>query len=452
MAAAASTPLCTDAVIVLPGIMGSELVDIETGTVLWGLSARRYVSLWSDDSPWEKLMVTQSERDGNTGRIRATRLLRNPAFAPVLQGAEPYARLVTGIRAVMIHPQAVLEFPYDWRLSIAHNAAELSDAAQRHLRTWRAHPHGRTDAKLILVAHSMGGLIARYFTGLLGGSAEVRQTIAIGTPFHGAVKAVFLLDRGRGSYVPLPRRRLRALASTMPGVHDLLPSYRCVAEHESSRRLSPADVEGLGGSLDLARASAQMHDDLAMLGPADLRTVVGVEQPTMQSLRLRDGVAVPQFFMHEDDGHVDWRGDGTVYSEVATGGIEPVSSLPQSHGGLARAPEALVAIRAILTRRRLGPPMGAAVIGLDVPDSVNAGESFEISVTSGDAPGGARCRIVDADTNLQVSRPFLVHRDAAMVASAKLPLPGLYRVEAQDGGFSAVTQLVLALPVTRPGV
>jgi len=132
--------------------MGSELVDVETGTLLWGLSARRYASFWTDDSPWEKLKVTDDERTGKAGRVRATRLLRFPGFAPVLRGIEPYSRLTAGIRDIVLHPAALLEYPYDWRLSVAHNAAQLATCAGSHLERWRRHPDGRPDAKLVLVA------------------------------------------------------------------------------------------------------------------------------------------------------------------------------------------------------------------------------------------------------------------------------------------------------------
>jgi len=443
-------PTCPDAVIVLPGIMGSELVERETDTVLWGLSPRGYVDLWTRDSMWERLKVSQSEREGKLGRISATRLLQAPAFAPVLRGVEPYSRLVAAILSIVNDRDAVLEFPYDWRLSVKHNASELAKAADRHLTKWRAHRKGSPDAKLVLVAHSMGGLVAQFFTGKLEGHSMVRQTISIGAPFWGAVKAVFLLDQGWGSPVPLPRQRLLCLAKTLPGIYDLLPSYRCVVENGTTRRLTPADVERLGGDLDLARASSELHDALSRLDRSGLRTLVGVEQPTMQSLLLRDGVAEPQFFTNEDEGSIDWRGDGTVYTQVAAGGVEPVSSLPQSHGALARSPEAIAAVRAVLTRRRLGPPMGAAGISLDVPDTISVDQPFDICVTSQGDPGGSGCRIVDADTNLQVSRPFLVRRGDAMVASARLLRAGLYRVEVQDGGYSAVTQLIMALSLPVP--
>jgi len=438
-------PVCADAVIVIPGIMGSELADAGDGTILWGLSARSYASFWTGSSPWEKLKVTEDERSGSMDRVKPTRLLTASAFAPLLRGIEPYTRLMEAVRGTVLHRDAVLEYPYDWRLSVAHNARILATAAARHLETWRRHPRGSRSAKLVLVAHSMGGLIARFLTGVLGADGEVRQTITIGTPFQGAVKAVVLLDRGAGGPVPLPRRRLTALARTLPGVYDLLPSYRCVEDQGSARRLTPSDVRRLGGDEDLARDAAQMQEAINRIQGPGLRTMVGVEQPTMQSLQLWQGVARPQYYTLEDDGNIDWRGDGTVYTEVAAGGVEPVSNLPQSHGALARSSEAIAAVRALLTRRRLGPPMGTGGVGLEVPESIAVGERFEITVTSQDDAANARCRIVDADTDLPLARPLLLRRAETMVAQARLSRAGLYRVEVKNGGFSAVSQLVMVV-------
>lgn len=438
-------PVCADAVIVIPGIMGSELVDAGDGTVLWGFSAKSYASFWTGGSSWERLKVTEEERGGGMGRVKATRLLKAPAFAPLLRGIEPYTRLTDAVRGTALHRDAVLEYAYDWRLSVAHNARMLATVAARHLEGWRRHPSGSRGAKLVLVAHSMGGLIARYLTGVLGADGEVRQTITIGTPFQGAVKAAVLLDRGAAGPVPLPRHRLTTLARTLPGVYDLLPSYRCVEDQGAVRRLTPADVRRLGGDEDLARNAAQTHEAIGRVQEPGLRTMVGVEQPTMQSLQLWQGVARPQYYTLEDDGNIDWRGDGTVYTQVAAGGVEPVSSLPQSHGALARSSEAIAAVRAALTRRRLGPPMGTGGVGLEVPDSVAVGEPFEISVTSQDDAGNARCRLVDADTDLPLARPLLLRRAGAVVAQARLSRAGLYRVEVKNGGFSAVSQLVMVV-------
>jgi Lecithin:cholesterol acyltransferase len=439
-----AAPVCRDAVFVIPGIMGSELTDTETGDVLWGLSPRGYLRFWAGDDGLKRLRVTDQERGGRIGRIKATGLLRFPVASPVFGGFEPYTRLVSGIRHALVHPDALCEFPYDWRLPVAFNAARLADVVEAHLRRWRAHRMGSKDAKAVLVAHSMGGLVARFFTGTMGGAGAVRQTVTLGTPFFGAIKAAYVLNAGRGAPVPLPRARLRELALTLPGIHDLLPSYRCV-DDGAGRRLTPADVADLGGDRELAEASFAMQQTLANLGTEGLRTVVGVEQPTMQSMRMVRGVVVPQRHLVDAGTRTDHRGDGTVYVEAALGGVQPVSYLPQSHAGLCRAPEAIAAVGAVLTRQRLGPPMGAAGVGLDAPDLTVVGEHCQARITVPDdaVPG---CRVFDADTGEQVAAPVPVRRDGQLLAVLRMPSAGVYRIEVKAGGYSAVTALIMALP------
>ena len=444
MGGTVAAPLCRDAVIVIPGIMGSELIDTETGSVLWGLSPRSYLRFWTSGDGLDRLRVTDRERAGKAGRIRATRLLRFPVASPIFGGFEPYTRLMAGIRDSLVHPDALCEFAYDWRLPVSFNAARLADAVDAHMRRWRLHRMGGKEANVVLVAHSMGGLVARCFTGTMGGASAVRQTVTLGTPFFGAVKSAYLLNAGRGAPVPLPRARLRELALTLPGVHDLLPSYRCV-DDRGGRRLTPDDVADLGGDRELAEASFAMQRTLAGLSPDGLRTVVGVEQPTMQSMRLVRGVVVPQRHIVEAGARTDHRGDGTVYLEAALGGVEPVSYLPQSHAGLAKTPEAIAAVVAILTRQRLGPPMGITGAGVDAPDLVVAGERCEARVTVPDDVM-PRCRVVDADTGQQVAAPVPVRRDGHLLVTMRLPTAGLYRIEVKTGGYSAVTVLMMAVP------
>jgi hypothetical protein len=270
-----TAPVCRDAVIVIPGIMGSELVDAEAGDVLWGLSPRSYLRFWTSRGGLERLQVTDQEREGKTGRIRAKGLLRFPAVAPIFGAFEPYTRLVAAIRHSLAHSDALCEFAYDWRLPVAFNAARLGDAVEAHLRRWRMHRMGIKDASVVLVAHPMGGLVARCFTGTMGGASAVRQTVTLGTPFFGAVKAAYLLNAGRGAPVPLPRARLRELALTLPGLHDLLPSYRCV-DDAGGRLLTPADVADLGGDSELAEASFAMQRTLAKQEPGRLVDRLGL--------------------------------------------------------------------------------------------------------------------------------------------------------------------------------
>jgi hypothetical protein len=425
--------------------MGSELVDTATGDVLWGLSPRTYARLWASDAAVRRLHLTDEERAGVYRRVRAVRLLQFSSASPGLGGFEPYGRLLERLRGKVPDRSAVAEFPYDWRLSVPTNAALLAEAAAEHLGRWRRHPRGSRDARLVLVAHSMGGLVAGYFTERLGGRDLVRLTITLGTPFHGSVKAAQLLNAGRGGPPLIARERLRALAATLPGVHDLLPSYRCHEQHGSLVRLTATDVAELGGDLEFAEQSLRLHEVFGRPDPERLRTVVGVDQRTMQSLRLDGGLLVPQWHLPENGAEVNHGGDGTVYVEAAFGGVEPISSLPQSHAGIARSPEACAVVSATLTRDRLGPPQGPPGPGVDVPDVVTAGQPFTFDIeTAGVTPPG--CWVVDLETGIRSGRPELRPTDGGYRAAVR-PLPaGVYRVEVKDGGYSPVTAIVLALP------
>jgi hypothetical protein len=443
-----------DAVIVLPGIMGTELVESATGRVLWGLADPRwYAGAWTTGGALRELAVTGAERDGQVGRIRPGRLLRVPAFAPVLRGIEPYTNLSAAVRRVLPDPAALLEFGYDWRLPVAHNAGELALAAQAHLDRWRSHPQGSRDARLVLIAHSMGGLIASYFTWVLGGdtAAAVRSVITLGTPFHGAVKAAYILSTGRGAPVPLPRRRLRRLAGTLPGLHDLLPAYRCVDEGTHARALTPGDVARLGGDPDLAEQSRRLHKSLhAALRSDNLRALVGVDQPTMQSMVLRDGVVDEQYYICEagPDGALrreNRLGDSTVYRDAAVGDCAQPSYLPQAHGAVAKSEEAVSFVCAVLTERPQGPPLGVSHLGLELPDVLPVGRPGQVAALAVDNPLHVSGQVFDATDNRPVAALRFGWREGAVAAPLLLAAPGVYRVKVKSGSSSAVEQLVMAV-------
>ncbi|WP_331766911.1 lipase/acyltransferase domain-containing protein [Embleya sp. NBC_00896] len=443
-----------DAVIVLPGIMGSELVEVSSGRTLWGLAdAGWYARAWTTGDSLGGLAVTDDERAGRVGRVRATRLLRAPAWAPVLRGFEPYTALVAAVRQAAADPTAVLEFPYDWRLSVEYNAGRLAIAAYEHLRRWRTHPLAGPDARLVLVAHSTGGLVARYFTEVLGGAGELRALVTLGTPFFGSVKAVDLLGGDSGTSLSLPHRRLRRLAGSLPGLHDLLPSYDCVDEGTSVRRLTAGDIAGLGGDGQLAgdafaRRERLMGEDGSW---ATLWPLIGVEQPTAQSLVLRDGVADPRFVTCRVDRagcveRVDRRGDETVYREAAFPAAAKPFAFVQTHGALPITREAIAHVCAVLGHEELGPePSGAVTpLALEMPDSVPAGTSLDIAVEGVPDPAAVDVRVVDVTTGATLPRARPVRREGRLMIRQILPMEGLFRVVARVGAQSPVTQLVLA--------
>src|ERR1700712_2016073 len=96
-------PSCRDAVLMLPGIMGSELVDTGSGDLLWGLSAPAYARLWISTRAIERLHGPEGGRGGRRGRVGAPRLLRFTAATPGLGGFEPYTSLMGRLRELVAH-------------------------------------------------------------------------------------------------------------------------------------------------------------------------------------------------------------------------------------------------------------------------------------------------------------------------------------------------------------
>jgi hypothetical protein len=434
--------------------MGSELVDAASGEVLWGLrNPRWYVDAWTTNRSLQPLHLSADERAGRYGRIRPIALLRAPAFAPLLRGIEPYTRLLRAIRRVTLHPDAVKEFPYDWRLPVAYNARRLAAAARLHLAAWRIHEAHRdtqrfADVRLVIVTHSMGGLLAQRMVGQSELSEDVRSVITLGTPFFGAVKAVAMIATGQGAPIPLPRRRLQALAVGLPAIYDLLPAFRCVDLGDDARHLTSADVEFLGGDPVLAeRAIAQRPREY--VPGADLFVqVVGARQRTMQSLSLDStGLTTHEYTCSPAGDHgierLDTMGDGTVHRQSAQLPGSRAVPLAQSHGAIAKTDEALTIVTDALVEARTGPWLGAQDLGLVTPDVVTAGKPLMVTVTGIDHPRDIQCRVVDVGTGRLVAVPPTLLIDGAITATTVLSEPGMYRIEVIGGGTSAVSEIAL---------
>jgi hypothetical protein len=481
MASTYKKPMVRDAVVVVPGIMGSELLDTTSGRILWGLANPRwYVSAWTSGASLDALQLTEDERAGRYGRVRATRLLRFPAFAPILAGFEPYSRLLKAVRAVVLHPDAVAEFAYDWRLPCTHNAKLLAEFSYRHLAAWRRHPvhadagqSGLTDAgpaRLVVVAHSMGGLLARHLVTISGMAEEIRATITLGTPFFGAPKAVQLLASGAGAPLRMPRARVRTLAGGLPGLHDLLPVYRCVTDGsrsgdgsasddhlgiwQSARRLTPSDIRDVGGDPQLAEASFAWHEQIAAVSPVGHVQVVGSKQPTVQALSIDAGMVTGHRYTLQPPGstggavtQVDLGGDGTVPRESAQ--LPGLSAMPlaQSHGALAITGEARLIVQDVLMDQRTGPWQGAGDLGLDISDTVSAGQPFQAEISGAERPTDVTCRVFDVATGRQVDAPRVKAAGGRLIATLEPRTAGLYRVIVDGSSSTPVSQLVLALPL-----
>ena len=151
--------------------------------------------------------------------------------------------------------ETFIEFPYDWRRD--NRVAARAAAPRSPTRSCTPQRQVNPDAKLILIGHSMGGLVARYFLECLDGWRDTRMLITFGTPYRGSVNAVDFLVNGFVKKVgPLKVADLTTLLRSLTSVYQLLPVYPCVDLGDGYERV--AEVGDRLPGVDAARAASAL--------------------------------------------------------------------------------------------------------------------------------------------------------------------------------------------------
>lgn len=188
------------AIIFLPGFMTSEISE----------GSRR---LWppenaaSAPADFRRMVIAGGPAEPRDG-LTANRIMPD------------YDGFVTALGAQgSVHP-----FPYDWRQSVFASAARLD-------RFIADEPALRDARRIVLVAHSMGGLVATAFAqnpaGAFRHSARVAKLITMGTPYLGSVQTV--LDARNGIELApgsiMPAAAYQQWTNSFPGFYEMLPAY-----------------------------------------------------------------------------------------------------------------------------------------------------------------------------------------------------------------------------------
>jgi pimeloyl-ACP methyl ester carboxylesterase len=428
----------------LPGIMGTELLDAD-GRVVWGLKPSFLFRPGKVRDTISRL--GRLREDGHD--LHPGQPIRFPGWLPMLDGIEPYERILARLQSVALRPEAVLAFGYDWRRSIEDNARLLAEATESHHRQWcdtfaglpREERGGSEEPRVTFVCHSMGGLVATWYARFSDQQQLTRRVITLGTPFTGAVKAARLLAAGDVMKFGVFADEVRDATRAMPGVYDLLPTYPCIGESEL-RSPTTEDITILGGDGQLAAEAAVRAAQRTAAGgqPVEVRSLVGDSQPTLLSWR-RTGETT-EFL--KTLGGKPLTGDSTVFAGSAfTMDTKPSQYLPQKHGTLASTDESLSFVQSILREDELRQYQASDGAGLELPTMVAADEPFEIEVTSWD--GAASIRVAHAEGNQGIAEFHPIRRDGRLVVTTSLPDAGLFRVALTAGGHSDVSELIGAV-------
>ncbi|HEX2123535.1 MAG TPA: hypothetical protein VHL59_18030, partial [Thermoanaerobaculia bacterium] len=229
----------------------------------------------------------------------------------------------------------VCQFYFDWRKDIR--------VAGRQLAAKAAQQFG-AEAKFHIVAHSMGGLVARWYIRENRPRWEAQQSrlIMLGTPNYGSfavpqiitglegiVRKIATLDRHND------RRQVAAIANTFPGSLQMMPS--------------PAKLPGIEALYDPATwvayamipkafldTAKQFHADLADVHDDRMVYVAGYGQDTLANITDVARVGEESAYEHtrRGDGRVPWTlgflPRGKVYYVFESHGSLPMNLVVQA--------------------------------------------------------------------------------------------------------------------------
>ncbi len=205
-----------DPVIIIPGILGTELVRGDE--TLWLDLGRTIVT------PGDEFMDTLAMNvDGvsSIDGISATEVIRQKGLAGKVV-FDYLGGLINKLKETGYKENTDLfVFPYDWRLDNVYTAQKLKEKIDSVLSQTGS-------GKVTLVAHSMGGLIAKQYIAD-NGSDKVDKLIFIGTPHLGAPNAAKTLLFGDNLgfefvFSFLNELEIKNIAQNMPSIYQLLPS------------------------------------------------------------------------------------------------------------------------------------------------------------------------------------------------------------------------------------
>jgi hypothetical protein len=450
-----------DVVVMLPGLIGSVLS--KDGKPLWGTSPG---ALWGLVAGKNLESLTLSGADNGEDDlgdgIVATALVPNAEIVPGLWKQGGYSRLAADLisRLGLTPGENYFEFPYDWRRDNRVSARKLEKAAHGWLATWKERS-GNEDAKIVLVSHSMGGLVGRYFMECLEGWKVVRTMVSFGTPYRGSGNAVDFLCNGFIQKVgPVAAFDGTDALRSFDSVYQLLPIYPFVdCGGAELARLTEVSHRHLDGARVLkARA---FHDEIASARASNgdvqayaasgmtIRPVVGVNQPTWQSAVLKEGVMTPSR-LH---GGKELGGDGTV-SRVSAIPIEDKETsatyFATTHSALQSVPAALEHLRGVMTgtaidlgKFRSDQGMGEP-ISLSIRDAYSADEPFVLEAVPGAYRQTLDGTVERLDEPAEPRSLTLRRKEGVHRAEASLP-PGLYRATVSGQGLVPVDDIFLVL-------
>ena len=190
-------------VIFVPGLMGSEF---------WLGNERIWPSVKTIFSNPE-LFIYPSKVP-----IEPRNIVDEVVIVPNLIKQDQYNRLGDYLVEELNYQRGVdfFEFPYDWRQDVRTSAQQLAQLVESL----------PANQPIILIGHSLGTMVSRYYVGHLGGHKRIERMILMGGPHKGAVKGlVSMLVAPEVLPFGIMGERMRKIVMTFVTSYQILPDY-----------------------------------------------------------------------------------------------------------------------------------------------------------------------------------------------------------------------------------
>jgi pimeloyl-ACP methyl ester carboxylesterase len=249
---------------------------------------------------------------------------------------------------------ACYTFPYDWRQDNRLSARQLGEAVER----WSERHPG---AEAWIVAHSNGGVVARWYIEQEGGKDRVGRLVLLASPWDGTPKAMYMLFQGfdtmlrrRFNAFDLPERS-RDMLRSYASLYQLLPAEDGFLVGRDGRAVDVfegtwlASDEQRGFLTDARDFSRQLGD----ANSVDTLCIFGRKQATLTGGTVEtDASGAWSGIAWQSTG----LGDGTLPEESA---VHPTARsqlpFPAGHGDIYVAPPVLSILEWELVDKYLPP-------------------------------------------------------------------------------------------------
>ncbi|HUC01876.1 MAG TPA: hypothetical protein VMA75_03145, partial [Candidatus Paceibacterota bacterium] len=221
-------------VIIVPGIMGTTLINSSTNEEVWPDASYMYNApgLLYGDSYLDALGLNPDGSQATPMQVGNV-ILSEAAYG---QSSTFYGNLVNNFLAKGYSTSTnLITFPYDWRMSVE---SQVSALAARIVEAASSSP----DGKVNIIAHSLGGLLVKDYLSTTSSTALIDKLIFDGVPQFGAPIAFKILNYGDnlnflpiqipgiGSIQTLNTKEIEKISQNMPSIYELLPSQQYIED------------------------------------------------------------------------------------------------------------------------------------------------------------------------------------------------------------------------------